>query len=318
MKSKFLKFGAVLLGFGSFISAPRAADVPESVGEFSVGCYSVKRAVFDNIGSTQTITNQALDDLASGNTQKFLSLFRQDRLFENQVLLVTARSQTAGIGQHGRKWESPVGNVYATFVFPFPEATQLFYLPQITNLAVCETVEMFGFSPKFKWINDTLLDGKKCSGTLCTSKGIFDYRGSDGNVKKYNAFVAGIGLNVNMDLQTAQERFESIDDSMKVPFTSMRISSGRSFDVENTLTCLTHNLVRLYGNFVSEKSFDSFFPRINKRLAYINSNIMYEESKEVQPVQAVLSGINVDGMAVLKFQDGTQKTVLTGRIRPIE
>ena len=77
--------------------------------------------------------------------------------------IVLAESQTAGRGRYGRVWQSPVGNLYASFVFPCTETLKK-YLSFMTGLALAESLPEFDVH--LKWPNDVLLDGKKVAGIL--------------------------------------------------------------------------------------------------------------------------------------------------------
>ncbi len=78
-------------------------------------------------------------------------------------VVVVAEKQTAGVGRYGRSWQSPKGNLYASFVFESHEL-QDGYLSFITGLALAESLPEFDV--RLKWPNDVLMDGKKISGIL--------------------------------------------------------------------------------------------------------------------------------------------------------
>jgi len=77
--------------------------------------------------------------------------------------VVMAEAQTAGRGRYGRVWQSPIGNLYASFVFPNTDKLQK-YLSFMTGLALAESLPEFDVH--LKWPNDVLLDGKKLAGVL--------------------------------------------------------------------------------------------------------------------------------------------------------
>ena len=155
-------------------------------------------------------------------------------------LAVTAKQQTGGLGTSGRKWHSPLGNVYASFSIRLPEnvytgpsanINQL-RLPQITGLAVSQALEGFGLNPKIKWVNDVLLGGKKISGISVELHG--------------NVLIIGIGINVNMSMEEAAQVNEvCIGDPNKIPATSLLLEVGRVFDIESVFQKLQQ---RLYTN----------------------------------------------------------------------
>jgi BirA family biotin operon repressor/biotin-[acetyl-CoA-carboxylase] ligase len=86
-------------------------------------------------------------------------------------LWIMAREQGAGRGRHGRVWQSPPGNLYASLLLVNPCAPAI--APQIgfvAGVAVHDAVSRVGaFSPgrlTLKWPNDILLDGAKLTGIL--------------------------------------------------------------------------------------------------------------------------------------------------------
>ncbi len=297
---------------------------PTNSAEETTKQYRVENIVrkhFDIIASTQTCTYEVVDNFINGDNSKLVELFEKQRLYEDEILLMTAKEQTAGIGSNSRTWQSPPGNVYATFTFPWPENQQglLFFVPQVSNLSVCQTVTSFGLNPQFKWINDMLLNDKKSAGVLANCKGTFPYysRSNDQpSSTNHVALVLGIGINVNMELAVAQERFESVTDVMKMPFTSMTIESGRVFDVEAVLTELNKNLCENFSVLLRDRDFaSSFLPKISPMLAYVGQEVEYSEDKE-EPRKVLFRGIQNDGQIIL--QEGDRETTkLSGRIRPI-
>ena len=267
---------------------------------------------------------EVLDDVATGRNDKLYSVFQQRQLHENQVLLISAAQQTSGIGTNGRVWQSPIGNIYATFIFPWPvESVRLLsYVAQVANLAICETVENFGLTPQLKWVNDMLLDGKKSAGILCKNVGelrCFTLTDSESVIssRRYSSLVVGIGLNVNMDESTAESRFIATTDLMKVPFSSMKIATSTEFNVEDVFSLLQRNLLKNYKILLSEGDFyRSFHAELDRRLAYRGEVVLYQENESSEPIKAVLTGIDENGYAMLNYEDGKNGIVMTGRIRP--
>jgi BirA family transcriptional regulator, biotin operon repressor / biotin---[acetyl-CoA-carboxylase] ligase len=108
-------------------------------------------------------------------------------------LWIMARAQAAGRGRHGRDWESPPGNLYATLLItlavPLAHAAQLAF---VASLAMRDAVTALLPLPSpaigLKWPNDVLIAGRKVSGILVeTLQG-----GSDGGL----TVAIGCGLNI--------------------------------------------------------------------------------------------------------------------------
>ncbi|MDP2194015.1 MAG: biotin--[acetyl-CoA-carboxylase] ligase, partial [Alphaproteobacteria bacterium] len=323
---------AIILGYMSFISLSDAyssmISSPEEIQSSTLGFWDIKQSTYDQLDSTQTLTYKILDDRSSGNIQTLETVFRQNDLYDNQVLVLTAREQTAGIGQGERVWASPRGNVYVTYTFPFPKTDALPYIklasiiPLVANVSVCETVEQFGLTPEYKWINDMLLNGKKAAGMLCKNDGEIDMYSfeSKARVRRY-AIIVGIGINVNLSEDEAATKYAQIKDEFKQPFGSMRIASdGKIYSVQHVLDCLTANLCRNFMNIIKGRSFDWFMPQINARLAYKGEIVAYEEEIDGKKTYTNYQLVGMDarnGNAILKSAEGQERLVNCGRIRPV-
>jgi BirA family biotin operon repressor/biotin-[acetyl-CoA-carboxylase] ligase len=122
--------------------------------------------VFERAGSTNTLAAFLADDEA------------------NDGLVVLAREQTAGRGQHGRSWQCPpgAGVLMSVLLFPPPPLRRPALLTAWAAVSVCETIrQATGQDAGIKWPNDVFLRGKKVCGIL---------------IEQGRGTVAGIGLNV--------------------------------------------------------------------------------------------------------------------------
>lgn len=103
---------------------------------------------------------------------------------------VLADEQTAGRGQFGRSWTCPRGaGVQLSLTIDPPAALRRpVVLTAWAAVAVAETVRrLTRMTPRIKWPNDVLLDGRKIAGILIEMKSVV---------------VAGIGINVS---QTSEQ-----------------------------------------------------------------------------------------------------------------
>lgn len=101
---------------------------------------------------------------STNNTAKNMLLERP----LNNVALV-AREQSEGRGRYTRKFASPrdCGVYFSTIITPKCEDEIILVTPLVA-IAVCEAVSsVCQKEVKIKWVNDILLDGKKCCGILC-------------------------------------------------------------------------------------------------------------------------------------------------------
>lgn len=85
--------------------------------------------------------------------------------------LICADSQWAGRGREGRRWQSPPGGVYASFLSWVP-LEALPFLPLAAGVAVLAGVKKLvpAVEKALKWPNDLEVDHRKLGGILCTSR----------------------------------------------------------------------------------------------------------------------------------------------------
>ena len=130
-----------------------------------------------------------------------------------------AEIQTAGRGRGDRKWESPKGNLYASWVGrlprPMKEVAQASF---VASLAVFETTKHF--MPQadltFKWPNDVLIEGKKFCGILLEIEGDWLIVGIGVNLRTapkealYPAAALGLDLPPQTFLEKLAEHFDRL------------------------------------------------------------------------------------------------------------
>ncbi len=125
------------------------------------------------------------EELDSSNAEAL----RRLRAGAGTPFVVFAKRQTAGRGRGDHRWESPAGNIYASFAFRPNIAPQgLCNFTTWLGVCVCRMLnETFGVPATVKWPNDIWVDGKKLSGTLTEV---------ETDPQRVRAVVYGIGLNV--------------------------------------------------------------------------------------------------------------------------
>lgn len=104
---------------------------------------------------------------------------------------LAARSQTAGRGRRGHKWDSTAGNLLLSIVLRPPvSAAQYSGLAAVAGLSILEALERRGLADEIglKWPNDLVARGRKLGGILVEVA-------RDNGGKPFA--VCGIGVNVN-------------------------------------------------------------------------------------------------------------------------
>lgn len=108
-------------------------------------------------------------------------------------VVVIAKSQTAGKGRAGRRFESHEGGVYMSIVrednLPYNLCAEYYWA---APLAVCNALEALSIKCKIKWPNDVWVDGKKIAGIL------IETTMAQGVATKA---VIGIGINVGNTIE---------------------------------------------------------------------------------------------------------------------
>ena len=113
--------------------------------------------------------------------------------------VVWSREQSGGRGRRGRRWSSPLGNLYtSTILRPDCAASRAAEIGFVAALAVADMVPA-GREVRVKWPNDVLVDGGKVAGILLES--------AVGDGGRILHVVAGIGVNVGFAPQLPDMRY---------------------------------------------------------------------------------------------------------------
>ena len=90
-------------------------------------------------------------------------LIQEGKAKDRQI--IWAKEQTKGRGRYNRKWESPKGNLFASFIFeqPSSKAPEMGF---VTATALGSLFKKHGLSFEYKWPNDLLVRQKKIFGYL--------------------------------------------------------------------------------------------------------------------------------------------------------
>ncbi len=207
---------------------------------------------------------------------------------ERRTLAVAALSQNKGRGRQGRTWYSPKGGLYVSLLL-FPEQ-RVTSIPLLGSLSIIRTLEEYGFSSlTIQWPNDVLLNNKKVCGVVCER-----YRDS---------VICGVGLNVNIN-----EFAPRLGGA-----TSLRIESGREYDIDEILAVFLKRFSELYDE-LQERGL-----KVKEVLNYISG---LGESVEVLTTQGVVRGtvsdIDDDWALLLRDESGIIKKFYYGDVRRLE
>jgi len=236
-----------------------------------------------------------LRETASTNTVAF----RMAEEGSPEGTAVIADCQTGGKGRLGRTWASPPGvNLYCSVILRPP--IQPMAAPQLTFLSVvalARAIErLTPLSPRIKWPNDILIDGKKVAGLLNEMSAETD---------KVNFVVLGIGVNLNM----TSDQFPA---DLRHPATSLFIESGTRVRRTDFARCLFQELDEVYGQFLRE-GYGPVRQEWLQRSRLAGEPVTVTESGRVTRGRVV--GIDEYGALLLEGEDGATLQVLAGDVR---
>ncbi len=197
--------------------------------------------------------------------------------------IVIAECQTAGRGRLGKSFSSPKGGIYMSICVNNTENG----LTTVTcGIAVARSLEAIGLTPKIKWVNDILLDGKKVAGILAQSVG-------DGK-----RAVVGIGIDLCYDAipKDLLDIATAVDAFPHAPFSAEDIIAG----TVNSFEELTKE-VSSGKNIISE---------YEKRLCHMGEYVTVMNDMTV----AKTVGVADDGSLKVLLPDGRIRLLSSGEI----
>jgi BirA family biotin operon repressor/biotin-[acetyl-CoA-carboxylase] ligase len=248
----------------------------------------------------QQITEIKFDDIDSTHT------YAKQYAETNEIkkwIVITANSQSAGLGQGNKTWYSPPnGNVYCTFIIPFDSTDGFKILPYLTLLSTVTTsqvLEELGFKTGIKWVNDVSINSKKVSGCLVETS-------IEGD--SILAFI-GIGINVNMQK-------EELDTSVTQTATALNLETGKEYDKNLIFASLKS---KMYNNITAfeNKGKSDFIKYYDDRLLYKDEmvKVIDKVGKEVKTGKFL--GIDENGFAQLMDNNKTE-IISDGRMSKLD
>lgn len=194
---------------------------------------------FEKIDSTNTYAKSNIDDLADKT-------------------VISTDVQTKGRGRFDRSW-TDLGkeNIYMTIILkPSNQFSDVYSnLTQYLSVILCRQLEEMGLSPKIKWPNDVLLNGKKVCGILAESV----LRAGE-----LKGLVLGIGIN----LKASEEQLAQIDR----PATALNIETNKQINKNEFMQKLLESFFKEYDDFL-KNGFKSIKDEYIKRAYFLNQEL---------------------------------------------
>lgn len=217
--------------------------------------------------------------------------------------VVMAGYQRKGRGRlAGRKWYSAHGkNLLFTLILR-KEILEFPYLrlPLITGIIIAETLEKkYAVSTAIKWPNDLLYNSRKLAGILCETH--------------ERHILIGVGLNCNEEFNGRNYK-----DTQKKGFYPVSLKDILHRDI-NPFNLLADILYEFKIYLKRRGSGDTAWnDQLKKRLAGINRKVRVRMGiDETGCTEAVITGIDADGVLILRDREGGTVKLVSGEIELI-
>jgi BirA family biotin operon repressor/biotin-[acetyl-CoA-carboxylase] ligase len=224
----------------------------------------------------------------TGSTNDDLATLAEQGAAEGAWL--RAERQTGGRGRHGRVWQSPAGNLYAsTLVRLQPTDPPAPTLALVAAVALHDVVQAYagGAEIRIKWPNDLVARGAKLSGILLERSG--------------DAVIIGFGVNL-ADHPTDTPR----------PATSLAALAGVAPDA----AALLADLAASFAGWLSRWRSEGFAPVRGRWLerAHPRGTALSTSGADGASLDGLFDGLDDDGALRLRLADGSTHVIHAGDV----
>jgi len=234
---------------------------------------------YESVGSTNNIAYELAEEGAREGT------------------VVIANEQTKGKGRLGRSWASPRGGgIYVSCILR-PNIL-LNEVPKITLVAAISAVKairkFLDLEGLIRWPNDIFISDRKAGGILTELKGELD---------RVDFFILGIGINVNTPKKALPKGGTSLKEETK---------SSKDFSRVEFVKVLFETLEKEYTKF-KEHGFSSIRSELKSYSCALGRHITIATGAK-KKFHGKAVNINENGALVVKLDNGSQKTFLSGDV----
>lgn len=228
----------------------------------------------------------------------------QARLGAPNGTLICAEEQTEGRGRQGRSWYSPPksGLYFSLIVRPRRDSKFWPLLTHVASIALVRTLQDFvdtkiiphPLDMNIKWPNDVLISGKKCAGILLETL----------SEPENPAVVVGVGINVRPD---------SVPTDMEKDAVCIDEAAHTAVPRRKILVGFLQHFQLLYISLENGKHrevLDSWKKYSNM---WNGVRVWIEEGGRRRSAETC--GLNETGALLIKTEEGSIETVLSGTVR---
>lgn len=218
--------------------------------------------------------------------------------YEKPGFIILANTQTTGLGQYGRRWESPRNGLWFTSVFqPTINHEFIGIFPILTSIAVENTLKSLGLDLFLKWPNDILINKtfKKIGGILVESS-------LTQNIINY--ILLGIGINAN-------NHIDQFSSALRDGISSILEELKREVNVLDLLREIMYK-IEFYIDLLQVKGVDPILENWRK-----SNNILGKQvSAHIANQEIIGEALDITrhGELVLKTSNSKKVKISTGSI----
>lgn len=216
--------------------------------------------------------------------------------------VVRAGVQSAGKGQYGRTFNSPLGGLYFSLILrPNIALEHLSLVTLATGLACRDVIySTFNLQSQIKWPNDIYLCDKKLAGILCES---IDYRAAENSLP---TIVIGVGLNIN---NTNDDYPLDIQPIVTTLFDHLKIQVDLNSLLSVLVDAIMKNITLLVENRqILLEQWQQYDYLLDKSIIYLAGSVT---------ILGTGLGVSSQGYYRIRDDQGTEHCVVGGQLRPI-
>jgi len=195
--------------------------------------------------------------------------------------IIIAKEQTEGKGRYGRRFLSPEGGLYLSFVIEldFPS------LNIVAPLGIAESLSRIGIETKILWPNDIIYKGKKIGGVIIE------------RIDK--KIIIGIGINCN-------NRIDDFDEYLRENITTIYEIKKEKIDIEELGISIVEQILYLMKDYEFLKDlYERRMEGIGKKV-----KIIKDDGEEIK---GIIKGINENGELILRNNDNKSIVVISAK-----
>ena len=199
---------------------------------------------------------------------------------------VVARSQSSGTGRLGRRWVSPIGGLYMSFILRPGGIARPELFTLVTAVAVVEGVhEVTGLAPSIRWPNDVLVGGRKLGGVIAEAQAYS---------QEISQVIVGVGVNCNTS--------ESEMQALRGEATSIGMELGRRIEISRVRLAILDSFSALYDRWKSGRDLGQTW---RQKVATLGSDVSIKLKSEEGAFSGTARGIDDDGNLIVSRGKGT-------------